>query len=280
MWTVDRPDYDVKDTFELCISRIRKRTLRERMNNVTGAIVNASTDYAYNADNQTLHLFPKEDNVIGIVTRDEMISNYDNRFAKKDSPARCIYDAIKLLPDNDTCPFCGNGIVSTLDHILPKTVYPVIAVTPDNLVGCCSDCNKAKLDQSPNSASEVPLHPYFDKVEDKDWLTAEVVEGPIPAVLFHVAYQDDWTVELNSRLANQFNTLDLGGLYSKLAAREISGQKRILMSFFNDGGAQAVREELSRKHDSWKAFRRNCWQSVTFLSLSQSEWFCSTGHAL
>ena len=57
---------------------------------------------------------------------------------------RKYYDKIKAIPKYSKCPFCGVGIVSTLDHYLPKTKYPTYALTPVNLIACCADCNKNK----------------------------------------------------------------------------------------------------------------------------------------
>ena len=41
----------------------------------------------------------------------------------------------------EKCPFCGIGTVSTLDHYLPKSKYPALAITPKNMIPACRDCN-------------------------------------------------------------------------------------------------------------------------------------------
>ena len=94
---------------------------------------------------------------MGSVTTDEMVSVYDQRMAGKKGPGRHVYDAIKLLPKQGICPFCDHRPVSTLDHLLPKRLFPALAVTPDNLVGACADCNKTKLAFAPAAAEEVFL---------------------------------------------------------------------------------------------------------------------------
>jgi len=277
MWTVDRPDFDVEETFRCCIGRVRSRELHERLESVTNDIVNAASKYAVHAAQQKLHQFPHEDNVAGIVTRDEMIATYDQRMAAKTAPGRMIYDAIKLLPENDTCPFCDHGVVSTLDHVLPKTVYPVLTVTPDNLVGCCSDCNKVKSNVTPQTARDATIHPYFDNVTNKPWLEACIIEGAVAAVIFRTVPQEAWTHELNTRVANQFRLFKLGELYSKQAARLISGNRKIIIEFYSNGGASSVKAELIRQYKSWRSYRLNCWQTATFLALSKSIWYCEEG---
>ena len=75
-----------------------------------------------------------------------MVRVYDGRMAAQGSPGRTIYDAIKLASPNGLCPLCGQRVVATLDHYLPKSRYAALAVNPANLIPACSDCNKAKSD--------------------------------------------------------------------------------------------------------------------------------------
>lgn len=44
------------------------------------------------------------------------------------------------------CPFCGISELSTLDHYLPKELYPEFSVFPKNLVPSCAVCNTRKKD--------------------------------------------------------------------------------------------------------------------------------------
>src|SRR5262245_19880217 len=79
----------------------------------------------------------------------EMVAVYDNRLVKKTAPGRRIYDKIFTSAPNDKCPLCGHRNVKTLDHYLPKALFPALTVTPINLIPACSDCNKAKLSTAP-----------------------------------------------------------------------------------------------------------------------------------
>jgi hypothetical protein len=149
MWTVERPSFDAAETFKTCISRIGDPAFRQRLMTVVPDIEAAADDYELKADGRTLNLISTSNSVGGIVTRDEMIKVYDQRMAGRKGPGRAIYDQIKLLPKGDRCPFCDQRNVSTLDHVLPKTLYPSLAVAPLNLVGMCMECNKAKLSLAP-----------------------------------------------------------------------------------------------------------------------------------
>ena len=96
---------------------------------------------------------------------------YDGRMAAQGSPGRAIYDAIKVGSPNGLCPLCGQRVVATLDHYLPKSRYAALAVNPANLIPACSDCNKAKSDAVADT-----LHPYYDNIENDLWLRAELKE--------------------------------------------------------------------------------------------------------
>ena len=282
MWCVPRPNVDAGETFETCISNVRDLALRGRLAGIKTEIIAAATDYSVRATAQELHLIAQQEGVGGTVTTAEMVGVYDQKLAAKQGPGRSIYSALKLLPSNDRCPYCDHRDVSTLDHVLPKALFPTLAVTPDNLVGCCKDCNKAKLASAPTSAADTVLHPYFDDVSSLTWLRGNVVENDPCAVLFRVVPQTEWSTDLNARLLLQFEILGLGRLYSQQAARELSGIRKNLIRLFEmrPGGSRRVRRELLHQWESRRDDSSNSWQAATYRALSLSDWFCEGGFTL
>lgn len=278
MWPVKQPELDAGETFAICISRVRDTAMRRSMVAIRPDIEAAAADYIEKAKDGEFHLVPKVA-TIGTVPGSEMVKTYVGRMAKKGQPGRAIYDQIKLLPEDDRCPFCDHRNISTLDHILPKKQYPIFAVTPVNLVGACADCNKSKLEFAPTGAGDTMLHPYFDEVSDKQWLAAYIVQRSPAAVTFHVVDVDDWDDVLNARIAHQFNLLGLSGLYSSQAARLTTDIRHNLLRHFDHGGASAVRAELVCQWESRQANRLNSWQTATYKALAESDWFCDGGFA-
>ena len=277
MWCVERPPFNARETFAACISRVQNEDLKRRLKAIADYVMAEAVIYAERAEAAELHLIAQTAGVAGSVTTDEMVSVYDQRMAGKQGPGRHVYDAIRLLPKQGICPFCDHRPVSTLDHLLPKQLFPVLAVTPDNLVGACADCNKAKLSFAPASAEEVLLHPYFDDVEGECWLAARIVEGPVAAVIFRARAVASWPDALNERVRRQFRMLGLAQLYGAQAAREISGQAQLLGDVHDSRGADGVREELRRQAETREAARMNSWQAVTYRTLSECDWFCDGG---
>ena len=205
MRRVDRPNFSARKTFATCIDRIRDTGLKTRLKNVENFIVSEADTYSNRAASASLHLIGQTNGVLeGLVTTDEMVALYDQKMAGPEGPPRHIYNAIKGLPKHGICPFCDHRTVSTLDHILPKRLFPTFAVAPDNLVGACADCNRAKRSSAPTMPGDTVLHPYFDDIDSERWLDALVVEGPVAALIFRTKVVPSWSTDLNERVRQLF----------------------------------------------------------------------------
>jgi hypothetical protein len=145
---------------------VRNEQLHSSLRAAAPGFLAAELAYLNAAAREVLFEIPGSDDVDGHVTTKEMEALYKGNFSRSRSPARRIYDAIKLAPPHGICPLCGQRVVATLDHYLAKSVHPRLAITPANLIPACSDCNKLKLDRQARDAQEQPLHPYFDRLPD------------------------------------------------------------------------------------------------------------------
>jgi hypothetical protein len=134
MWSLARPARTARETYAVCISKVRDVALKRRLEDVTQEIVDASAAFEAAAAGQTLHRIAHDVTVGGDVTREDMEAVYIQRMAKKGSPGRDIYDELISAPAQGRCPLCGHRLVTTLDHHLPKAHYPALAVAPLNLV--------------------------------------------------------------------------------------------------------------------------------------------------
>ncbi|MFJ3775144.1 HNH endonuclease [Streptomyces sp. NPDC090075] len=207
----------------------------------------------------------------------ELIAIYEYRMAKKKSVGRFIYDDLMLAAPFGRCPLCGQRSVSTLDHILPKTLYPALSVTPLNLIPACADCNHVKSNVSPSSADDEPIHPYYDDFDNDLWLHADVVQGSPPAVAFFVTPPAGWSDSVKNRVAKHFSMFKLAALYSSHAAQELNNIKYSLTQLFDRGGETAVQQHLSEQADSRRAANANSWQTATYTALARDSWFCQEG---
>ncbi len=277
MWAVERPVIDTGKTFDDCTSLIRNPRLRGRMTGIRQDILDMSAEYDVRAGSGEMHLIPRHQAGVGAISCKDLKKNYTLRMARKGVPARAVYDALKTLPRNNRCPFCSYGPVETLDHVLPKDIYPGFAVAPTNLVGSCDRCNRLKGEAAPTGPDDGFLHPYFDRVNHVVWLLAEVVASTPAAATFHVVNPPTLDANLVSRIRTQFNGLELARLYSDAAADEIVDIEGALEEIFQTGGADAVAAHLAWQCRSRQQANLNSWRAALYGALAQSDWYCNGG---
>ena len=278
MWRLPAPTRTSAWTYERCIRGVRREELRDRLDATSPDIVQAAAAFESAVQSGTLHSYPVAENV-GQVTGDELSWVYTQRFARKKSPGRVVYDEIKSAAVNGRCPMCGHRQVATLDHYLPKSLFPALCVAPANLVPACSDCNKDKLDAIPSNANEVMLHPYFDDVESQPWLVAEVLQTSPPSIQFSVDAPATWSSVLAARVTHHFESLGLSTLYSSQAADELVNIRQSLLDVLAAGGSAEVAAHLTQAANSRRVARVNSWQTAMYTAIAGSPWFCNGGFA-
>ncbi len=283
MWRVPQPQHTATESFRTCISRVKDKQLKERLQKSEGQIIAAGQSYVAAAQTTKLHDLTPADFRPDDVTTSEMVTVYKSRMAKKGAAGRAIYDDIVLSAKEGRCPLCGQRQVSTLDHHLPKSVFPALAVDPLNLVPACSDCNRLKLDVAPDCAEDETLHPYFDDVEQQAWLYAEVIESTPAALRFFVTAPAGWGDVLTRRVELHFKRFGLAALYAAQAAQEIGNIRyrlNQLHAALPEGGAQRVRQYLEEEAESRRRAYLNSWQTAAYAALAASSWFCDGGFEL
>jgi hypothetical protein len=273
MRKLQKPTDSPLDVLLKCIRNYEDQDLINRIKSVGDKIVEASNEFEEKVKSKSLHTLMPHDGVLGIVTTKEMKNVYNDKFAKKGQPGRDIYDRILNAPKLNKCPLCGSGVVTTLDHHLPKAKYPALAVTSINLIPSCSDCNKTKTATRPLTAEEETLHPYFDDVEDDLWLKAKVIEQNPIGFKFYVVQPENWDDLKFKRVKNHFKTFKLGRLYSIFAAGEISLRELTLNRIYDISGSQGLILQLEDYAESSEKVHLNSWQSAMFRALEKSEWY-------
>ncbi|MFE4755470.1 HNH endonuclease [Streptomyces mirabilis] len=227
------------------------------------------------AQEGTLHdLDRSEFTVPGISASDAVRWAYENGMVST-RDGRAVYDRIMAAPPDETCPLCGHGSVRTLDHFLPKRMFPALCVDPLNLVPACADCNHAKGDGLPSTAGTTPLHPYLDRIDHDPWLGAKVtVSSPI-WLDFFVSPPVTWEQVLIDRTRYHFALFGLARLFAVQANRTVSSIRKQLTELLNAGGKDMVRTYLSAEADTRLAHRLNGWEAVTYRTLARDDAFCS-----
>lgn len=266
---------DLQTIIDNCTSDMRDPR-KTRINTVKSIIINKSNEYNELAESGTLHTLNEHDTVNAIATKDDMESLYTQKFVPEGLSNREYYDKIKLLAPNNKCPYCGQNIVKTLDHYLPKAKYVTYTITPYNLVPSCSDCNKYKSDFTFNDYSNQPFHPYYDDFDSEVWLKATLVEGNPISFQFYSDPPSSWDPIIRERAINNFNTLALNDIYKIHAAelyRTCSNRLKIL---FDKGGPKLAISRLEEYIEDQNILRNNTWKAAMYRAIIDSNWYWET----
>jgi hypothetical protein len=273
MKTLVKPTITHREILETCTSNIDNADLRIRIQRELNFFDNSSKEYDEKGILGELSQIPIEDNVNGVITKQEMKFLY-SKLVAKGQPARDYYD--RILHNSKVCPVCGFGKSRTLDHYLPKAIFPAYAVDPLNLIPCCRDCNFEKRSDIPEKGKET-LHPYYDVINDERWLYTEIGEDERLAFVYKVRKPQNWENDKFIKLKYHFEVFDLSDLYSTLASQEINDQAYFLNKLFAIGGPEVVKEQLIEFHISAQKQDINHWKSAMYEALAYNEWFCTTG---
>ncbi|MDR5770108.1 MULTISPECIES: hypothetical protein [unclassified Caballeronia] len=269
------PTFAPVDVLSTCVSGVTDAGLVERLEAVKATLLSTADNYDQRARASELHLVPRVAQV-GDVAKAELEKLYDGHMSPAKSAARKYYDVLRSAAPHRKCPLCGIGVVSALDHHLPKSKYPDLAVCPYNLVPICDFCNKAKLSSYPKEAGQQTIHPYYDDFTQEQWICARLdIEGP-PALTFYVSPPPHWDEIRRLRAQRHFDIVKLGLSYTSNANEDMSSLRGHLESIENREGAAGVlahlRDECNRYIE-----RLNSWQHVMYQTLANHAWFVAGG---
>ena len=104
------------------------------------------------------------------LSRDDL--EYCYKKAKEfDEIKQNIYDNVPN--SNDKCLYCGISEADTLDHYLNKAEYPEFSIFTDNLIPCCSKCNRKKQAWK-IAGKRIIFNNYFDSIIINDYLIVDI----------------------------------------------------------------------------------------------------------
>lgn len=277
MKKITRPKYTAIDTFIECIDKVKNADLKKRLTACKALILSAETELDSKITTGNIYSIKKESIINNNVTAKELEKVYTFRMAKKDTPGRPIYDKIISASELGICPLCNHRLVETLDHYLPKADFPRLTVTPINLIPACFPCNKGKLTTAPKNSMEETLHPYYDDLENYEWMFAKVNISTPATLTYYVNPPRDMPNLLRERTKHHFHAFSLNKLYSVQAAVLFRNLEGRLKNIYLKSGSLGVSKYLKEEADSRFLVDKNSWQTVFYKTLSQDNWFCNGG---
>lgn len=197
-----------------------------------------------------------------VETKKEMSSVYTDCFVEKRVGG--FYDSI-MENAHGLCPFCGEGVPRNLDHFLPKSNYPFLSVTPENLVPSCRDCNMEKSSIKPSNNDDVPLHPYYDKI-DVVWIA--VCLDFSRSEYIGVSYYNclDEKDSIAGRIDAHIKAHALKSTFETHANSMLNSEKRSHKKLAEQS-YDTLRKHLCEELESFEADDINSWRSALYREL-------------
>lgn len=263
MKKIDIPlnDVGVKAIYETCINTYSSRKKQDKLLLYLEQIEVASEDYEKH--------MPEEFEEINCPClkqeqSKEIIGIYEYMIVKKRVGG--YYDSI-ISNVNHICPFCGEGVPRNIDHFLPKSVYPLLAVTPANLVPSCRDCNMEKNNDIPQENEDVPLHPYFDDIKEV-WLNVELdfSHKDFLGFIFFNGLDGDKYPKLAKRIDAHIKVHGLQANYESHANSMINSKKRIHLKAANQS-KDILLSDLKEELESYEIEDINSWRAALYRAL-------------
>jgi hypothetical protein len=183
--------------------------------------------------------------------------------------------------DNQKCPMCGRVNIASLDHYLPKSLYPEFAVFSMNLVPVCSECNRLKGNDCGDAAGGRFLHAYFDVLPQQPVLFARItVTKKRVAVIFELRKPSSMDTDLFRSLQFHFKRLRLALHFRRDAMDELGDRREAFATWFELAKAQGVARYLRIDADSAEKQRGvHYWRTALLRGVQHSGPFCDGGFA-
>lgn len=258
---------ETKQVYEECVQSFRDKDLRNRLEQCADLVERDSKKFEENFPQNIMQLSESElpDDVSG----ENLVDVYKYKFAKMKSPGRRYYDKLLNAPREGICPICGVRTVSTLDHYLPKSEYPLLVITLPNLIPSCFDCNHDKMVYIPKRMEDAPFHPYFDDLSDVIWLEAEIFEDQ--TIKYYVVCPETWDRVLKERVSGFLEVYNLQELYAAQAVVEFESMQLWMKKIFQRKGSIELHDYLVDMKESVEAADLNSWKAALYRALLRQQ---------
>ncbi|WP_209369540.1 HNH endonuclease [Priestia megaterium] len=119
-----------------------------------------------------------------------------------------------------TCPYCDYHEMefdsASVDHFIPKSQYPLLAIFPQNLVVACTACN----DRIKKEKLYLPImHPYFDNLDEYFYFTYK-------DNIIDIEFYDYVSIKDREKVKNFFKLFNLKERYNKYSKRKLIKLKK------------------------------------------------------
>lgn len=207
---------------------------------------------------------------------DFLISCYESETIKRNETVAAIK---KDQPNNTkgTCQYCCINSPKTIDHYLPKGIFPEFSVFTLNLIPCCGDCNQMK-DEKVKDSNNIRefINFYFDDFLNIQFLFCDIsIVGNEPVADFFIQNTNNLSSNNYKIIKNHFSNLRLFERYKDKINTEISEIKNSCEAEIAYGLDKTIISSvlLDRSQRNKKTFGVNYWKAVLMEGLANCQDF-------
>jgi hypothetical protein len=202
----------------------------------------------------------------------------------RDGSQRAVYDDLIYAGDERECRICGASIAGSLDHYLPVSAFPELAVVPANLVPTCLPCNRDKREFTPETVDESLFNPFFDDWTPYAMLTARLEHEKGVRVRYALAQPSGCPDIVYRRAKKTFEVYKMAKNLSVAAAiqfRHVMSSCAFQIRKVSGDSARrgAVQEWIEHQYQTLSYNNPNDWQAAMYGAFAESTWFLDGGHA-
>ena len=267
-----KPVKHVADILNILKMETTRKAVLLDIDSLFGVLNEREKLYGKKVQDNTLFEVQREQSITARVNNTKMISYYEYRILEKPK-GRLVYDELFLSVPQNICPYCTVRTVKTIDHFLPKSEYPSYAITPSNMVPSCRDCNIEKKISYPISSSDQTFHPYFDNVENENWIRAQLIENEPVSFQYVQINPIGWSATKFSRASCHLASYDINVLFSGEADRELRGMQTQLKNLQSRDRNLLQAHLLDTYYSCLNGHGRNDWKTLMYQELSSNDWF-------
>ena len=283
MRRMDIPQYDPITAFDLCVNAVGDAALRNHYSANRASIQQANVAFATASQIADWTWLPRALRgnpnalIAGALSKQQLMDLYTEYMVGVTGPSRDIYDKL-FVAAGGLCPLCGGlGHTWTLDHYLPKAIFPSYSVHPSNLVPSCRDCNSGKNASFGAGVHEQTLHPYFDQAQffEERWIVASVQKCNPILIQFECIPPNHWSISDKERVRSHFTDYKLAYRFSVQAGAEISKVVELRTKSLRNLTPQGFNDYLYDNANSTD-FVLNGWSRTMYAALAELDWFIQT----
>ncbi|HHT7084750.1 hypothetical protein BAU26_19535 [Bacillus sp. N35-10-4] len=139
-----------------------------------------------------------------------------------------------IMSLHQVCPYCDmnkiNKELVSVDHFLPKAIFPILSIYPENLIVSCKGCNENIKGEN----VKIPIaHPYYEEVANH--FTFQINDSESSEFKIDVRMHEDNSNLMNKKIRNFLLLFEIKERYERNMTAE-------LIEFRNDIRKKAIAE--------------------------------------